>query len=148
MPISAFAAARATCELRDWQVSNLEVQKILYLAHMVSLGRSGGAAPLINANFEAWDYGPVVPALYHRMKAFGSKPVRDVFQEYPLPGAGEPEVQILNEVSRDLRERTPGQLVAMTHWEEGAWAKHYAPSRRGTVIPNVDILEEYQRRVQ
>jgi|GEM_PF-6636616 len=58
MAVHALSAARAICELRDWEVSNLELQKILYIAHMVYLGETD-SHPLIKENFEAWDYGPV-----------------------------------------------------------------------------------------
>jgi uncharacterized phage-associated protein len=77
MAISVLSAGRTLCELRGWSVSNLELQKILYLAHMYYLGRHGG--PLIREEFEAWDYGPVVPELYHHVKGFGGGPVRNVF---------------------------------------------------------------------
>ena len=56
MSIPAYSAARYICARGDWRVTNLALQKILYLAHMVHLGRTGRA--LIDGEFEAWDYGP------------------------------------------------------------------------------------------
>lgn len=103
-------------------------------------------SPLVSTNFEAWDYGPVLPVVYHRAKAFGSEPVRNVFQIAPEI-KGTVESAVIEEAVAALKDKTPGQLVAMTHWDQGAWAKHYSPALRGAVIPNADILEEYRRRV-
>ncbi|MDP6708427.1 MAG: DUF4065 domain-containing protein [Alphaproteobacteria bacterium] len=139
-------AAKKVCQLRNWRVSNLEIQKILYLAHMVYMGRYGEDQPLVAENFEAWDYGPVLPSVYHRVKAFGSGPVRNVFQAFQnLPPGRESDV--LEEAVRSVANKTPGELVAITHWEQGAWAKHYTPGWRGHAIPNHDIYEEYLKRV-
>lgn len=146
MSVGAFSAAKRVCELRGWTVTNLEIQKILYVAHMLALGRSNGARPLVSSNFEAWDYGPVLPIVYHRAKAFGSEPVQNVFQIFP-DIAGTEEDAVIKQAVAATRDKTPGQLVAMTHWDGGAWAKNYSPSTRGGVIPNSDILEEYRKRV-
>lgn len=143
MPISAQAAAKRLGELRGWKLSNLEIQKLLYIAHMISLGRSEGARPLINEPFEAWDYGPVVPSLYHSLKMFGAKPVWDVF--YWTPDIeGTPEAEIIDEVANKLSGKGPAALVAMTHRNGGAWANHYRPGAKGITIPNDDILGEYR----
>jgi uncharacterized phage-associated protein len=145
MTTHPLSAAKHICELRDWTATNLEINKILYIAQMLHLGRTNGASPLLSESFEAWDYGPVLPTVYHRAKAFGSAPVRNVF--YGCADVTRTEADTLKEVSDSLKGKTPGELVAITHWDSGAWAKHYRPGARGSVIPNADILEEYRRRV-
>mgnify|MGYP006283548483 CR=1 FL=1 len=77
MTVSVLSAAKRLAARSGWTLSNLELQKILYLAHMVHLGRTDGA-PLVHGLFEAWDYGPVHPDLYHRVKIFGSSPVKNI----------------------------------------------------------------------
>ena len=49
MSVSALSAAKTFCELRDWKISNLELQKLLYIAQMLHLGRYG--TPLISERF-------------------------------------------------------------------------------------------------
>lgn len=147
MTVSALSAARTICEIRDWSVSNLELQKILYLAHMVRLGESNGT-PLIYENFEAWDYGPVVPDLYRRAKPFGSGPVRNVFHWIPAVAQSTPDYKVLQEAAEGTRALSPGRLVAITHWKEGAWAHTYIAGARGIVIQNTDILREYRERAK
>lgn len=145
MSVSALSAAKTICTLRDWSVSNLEVQKILYLAHMFHMGVHGGA-PLINEPFEAWDYGPVVPELYHRMKTFGSGPVQNVFHWIPLVDMASPEFLSLRDASEGTKKMRASQLVANTHWTGGAWASTYRPNMAGLKIPNATILNEYRAR--
>lgn len=146
MAVHPFVAAKKVCELRDWRASNLEIQKILYLGHLIALGRSNGARGLITDHFQAWDYGPVLPVLYHRAKAFGNGPVHNVFQIFPNV-AGE-DADIIVETVQSVAGRSAGDLVAITHWANGAWAKNYIPGAKGVVIPDRDILEEYRLRVQ
>ena len=145
MAISTPAAARAVCELRDWQVSNLALQKILYVAQMVHLGRH--ELPLLPESFEPWDYGPVIPSLYRQVRMFGAQPVKDVFYGVrPIPEGAEKAT--LSEVVPFLASFTPGQLVNLTHWQNGAWAKFYRPSTRGISIPNQAIADEFRARQQ
>lgn len=143
MATSALSAARTICELRGWTVSNLELQKILYLAHLFHLGRAG--QPLVTERFEAWDYGPVIPALYHHVKGFGNSPVRNVFHWIPPVPPG-PEYETLRECADATKNTSPSRLVAITHWDQGAWARCYRPGVTGIVIPNDLILAEYQAR--
>src|SRR5205814_7409199 len=131
-------------ERSGWSLSNLEMQKLLYLAHMFYLGHTG--EPLVDGHFEAWDYGPVHPVLYHRAKIFGSAPVENIFNAVAdLTGPRE-EIEILDKFVERLSHAVPGKLVAITHWDEGAWAKHYQPGGRHVVIPNEDIRQEYLDR--
>ena len=147
MAVSADSAAKTICALRDWSVSNLEVQKILYMAHMYHMGVHDGA-PLIHEHFEAWNYGPVIPELYHRMKAFGSGPVQNVFHWVDLVPMGTPEFVTLNDVIEGTKNLRTSQLVANTHWTGGAWANTYQPNVTGLRIPNGAIWNEYRARAK
>ncbi len=110
---------------------------------MVHLGRTGN--PLVNGNFEAWDYGPVHPLVYQKVKAFGAKPIPNIFGRH---GEIPPEYQAtLNEACDVLLKKSPGELVQNTHWRHGAWAESYAPGVRNIVIPQDAIVREYEKRV-
>jgi uncharacterized phage-associated protein len=145
MAFPALSAAHTLCQVRDWSISNLELQKILYLAHMYHMASHGGA-PLINEAFEAWDYGPVVPVVYRHVKGFGSGPIKNVFHWIPSVPLNAAEYKTLREVSDNTRSMTAGQLVANTHWDSGAWASVYRPNTHGLKISNAAILDEYRRR--
>jgi len=147
MAIQSLVAAKKVCELRNWNATNLEVNKILYFASMVFLGRNGVDNPLVMDHFEAWDYGPVLPIVYHKAKAFRNGPIEDaVFRSLPELESGN-EADIIAETVSALSDKSAGDLVAITHWEHGAWAKHYSPGAKGIMIPNSDIFQEYRTRV-
>lgn len=142
MTVSVLSAAKRLAGRSGWTLSNLELQKILYLAHMFYLGRTNGE-PLVFGNFEAWDYGPVHPDLYRRAKIFGSDPVHNIFHEVDEPSEG-PERDIIDEAYTSLGSAGSGRLVSATHRRGGAWYTHYVPGIRHCVIPNQDILREYR----
>jgi uncharacterized phage-associated protein len=138
---------RQICNLSDWRISNLQLQKILYLAQMYYMGRNNSRR-LVDTFFEAWDYGPVAPDLYHKVKLFGSDPVEDIFYQARVFRDDDDRKLVLDEVCADLLKRTPGELVDLTHWEDGAWARHYRPGVKRIPIPDSDIYREYNDRVR
>lgn len=143
MAISVFEAAKALGDYSQWKITNLKMQKMLYFAHMFFLGRTG--QPLIKEEFEAWDYGPVIPALYSKTSFFGSENIGDIFSDIKLdPLSNTKEYEVLKETAETLLSRPTSQLVNITHHEKGAWAKNYKPNIKGLKIPNKDILLEYQ----
>lgn len=144
MPMKPLTAARIVCEQSGWSISNLKLQKILYLAQMSYMGNHEGRA-LIDGSFEAWDYGPVSSEVYNEVSGFGRNPIDDVFTE--MPYVDEEEKECLITYSNDLLKFNAAQLVGITHWEGGAWAKCYIPGAKSVVIPPEDIFEEYKARV-
>jgi uncharacterized phage-associated protein len=142
MAIPATKAMRRLCELKDWSISNLEAQKLLYFAQMIALGEKG--EPLVAGAFEAWDLGPVLPEAYRKAKMFGAKPIKPfIFKTRgPIPEWEGVFMRTLNAFGN----LTGGQLVAESHWAKGAWARHYRPGAKGVEIPNGDIAREYRAR--
>lgn len=130
--IKSIDAARKICELGDWEINNLKLQKILYLIHLVSLGMYN--KPLIKEKFEAWDFGPVEPDLYDSVKFFGAGPIKFI------PKSKEIECEVINEVFEYLKNKTGAELVQLTHRKNGAWYK----TKKGMIILDKHILEEYE----
>lgn len=141
--VTALEAAKRVCELSNWTITNLKLQKMLYLAHMFHLGSNG--MPLINEEFEAWDYGPVVPSLYHKVKVFSDRPIRNVFNVEISNDLS--EIIFLDQKYKELNDKSPWELVLMTHLKNGAWEKYYKEKMigRSNKIVNVSILEEYRQ---
>lgn len=134
------------CERGNWRVTNLQLQKILYMAQMYYMGRHDGE-PLTQARFQAWDFGPVDPSVYKKVRMFGSGPIQDVFFEARPFREDDERRHDLQEVCDSLLPMRPGALVDITHWPNGAWAKYYVPGIKGIEIPNDDIAAEYHARL-
>jgi uncharacterized phage-associated protein len=143
-PIGALAAARFLCERSGWTLTNLELQKMLYLAQMVYMGEHEGE-PLFTGTFEAWDWGPVLPELYRRVRAFGAGPVMDVFS--PLARQiDDTDRREMLETAFDRLSAIKPRLVSITHDPIGAWHKHYQPGLKNIIIPNEAIYQEARDR--
>ena len=51
------------CKNHGYTISNLKLQKILYFVQAEFLVSAG--APCFYQDIEAWDFGPVIPEVYH-----------------------------------------------------------------------------------
>lgn len=50
--------------------TQMKLQKLMFFAHGWNLALYN--APLVDEQFQAWPYGPVIPSVYHQFKAFGT----------------------------------------------------------------------------
>ena len=131
-PYDPRAAANWLLDLADEEgltIQPLALQKLLYFAHGFCLIRLGH--PLMKGHFEAWQYGPVHPAVYQAFKHEGDRPItsraeaRDVMSGVTKPLLKPQNRAVggeLREVVRTLGRRSPGQLVDLTHAPGGPWA--------------------------
>jgi uncharacterized phage-associated protein len=110
-------------------VSNLALQKLLYFAHGHFLLETG--KPLLQGAFEAWNNGPVHPAVYHAFKGAGRAPIRErAAGQNVMTGTVRPlSLPRSEDVTRHLRKvlvayghLSPGLLVAISHAPRGPWA--------------------------
>ena len=140
-----YEVAGTIAEKSGWGLSNLSLQKLAYLAQMVYLGETD--SPLFAEDFEAWDYGPVVPSLYHSLKMFGAEPVRAYSRLRPVNNLTQDEARVIDQMVDLGRKHRAARLVALTHWDKGAWAQVYAKGIRGLTIPKQLIKAEFDRRM-
>lgn len=140
--MSAMDAAVTLTQISGGSLTNLQIQKLLYLGQMFHLGRH--QMPIFADDFEAWKLGPVVPGVYRAAKIYGGRPVKTLFQGHALQeGTGK---AILEEMYQEIPDHRPWKLVAITHWEHGAWAKNYRGDGHGDIISKSDILDEFRTR--
>jgi uncharacterized phage-associated protein len=161
MPHSSLAIANEFLT-RAWDarcaLTHMQVQKLTYLAHGWSLGAGRGA--LVEEQFEAWTFGPVVRKLYDSLKHYGPGHITKVIRwgdDTPLNDEREFDAAYVqtSDFERDLLDfvyRTYGefhayQLSALTHLDGTPWQKTYVPGQNKP-ISNDDIEAYFERLSQ
>jgi len=145
------------------QLDPMKLQKLIYFAYGWYLALTG--RPLITEHPEAWDYGPVIPSIYHEFKSFGRDPITRRMLKFESSGDQSSLRELLNAKlvpvkialedsdTQNFLERiwevygglTGVQLSNMTHAANGAWhrAREQARGRQGFDIPDELIKEEF-----
>lgn len=106
------------CIDNDSPVSNLHLQKILYFANMFYFKKNG--EHLIDDNFEAWQFGPVIREVYYQYVIFGFNLI--LIKERSTQVKLDDE---LNNFIIKMSKINPFVLVDYSHRPNGAWAKTY-----------------------
>ena len=121
----------------------MQVLKLVYIAHGWNLGLN--AQPLVNEDIEAWQYGPVIPSLYHKYKQYGSNPIQD-FPAEIADDFNAKEKIIIDQVWKGYGNRTGISLSSLTHQPGTPWDITVKQSGLGAVISN-DLIEDYYHRL-
>lgn len=118
-------------------LSPLKLQKILYYVSCAFSKKNN--AFLFEERFEKWQYGPVVPEVYHTFKSNGSSHIRQPFErlEYDISSKkfhvvpfnpvkskidmDDSTSQLIKKVTSTLINKSSSELIEMTH-QEDAWA--------------------------
>ena len=142
MAIKVLQAAKYLAEKSRWRFTHLELQKLIYMCHVIYMGEKDDI--LIDGNFQAWKFGPVHPELFKHLKDFGASCVtKKAFNE--IDDLTDKEIcETLKEASEVFKPGCGPQLVEITHWDKGAWKKNYIPGLGHIVIPDKDIKEEFK----
>ena len=99
-------------------ISNLQLQKILYYIQKEFLRLKQEA---FNDDFEAWQFGPVIPDVYYNFCGFGAMPIT-VHYDVDI---SECDKRIIDPIVERKRVLNPWDLVNETHKPNGAWAYIY-----------------------
>lgn len=136
-------------------LTNLALQKILYFAHALFLIEND--RPLVNGDFEAWQYGPVHPVAYQAFRRAADRSInfrakREIvltgqFCDLP-PIVDEQVVRCVHRIMASYGQLTPGRLVEISHAKDAPW--HFVIGRRnsgvsfGMKIPDNVIKERFK----
>lgn len=142
-PRSVVNAMIAIGNRRGLNLPNVSIQKLLYFAHVSFLVHY--KRNLIRGVFEAWDFGPVCPPIYHALKHYERSPVTAPIRKMDPFTGKELEIEPLSDddaifhlqtVLRTMGELSPGQLIELSHARGGAWDEVWNKSKTGTTIGN------------
>ncbi len=137
---------------RGERLTPMKLQKLVYYAIGWYAGYTG--RPLVDEPVEAWQYGPVIPSLYHEFKKFGSgqilekaTDIDDNFELYEVTPPEDPNVRkFLDNIWTSYGHFTAIKLSDMTHAAQGPWDLTWSESLgvRGTDIP-FERMQNYFR---
>ena len=125
-------------EDKDYGISNLKLQKILYLIQAYFLIQT--KKPCFSEEIEAWDFGPVIPEVYRRYKQFGSTDIqiRCLSIEETQKGFGKEDRKRINAVIDKFADFSAADLTILTQ-NQAPWYEAF--DRKEKVIRCEDILE-------
>lgn len=145
MPDYAPAAiANAFVDLAGRSLPQMKLQKLTYIADGWNLAIAG--VPLVNAQPEAWDNGPVFRSIWDRIRDLGlssTGKIRDYDGSVPEAALSVDENAVLQHVWRKYGAKSATELSAMTHQPNTPWTRAYYLRGRNARIPNDDIREHY-----
>lgn len=108
---------------------------------------------LFGEKIQAWQYGPVIPSLYHEFKRFGRNPIEGYAIDFlgdsnpeqdswdvPFPEDDDEAVlKIANIVWQHYGSKTASQLISITHKENSAWSQ---ADKSGDMVIQDDEIEK------
>ncbi len=101
---------------KEIAITNLRLQKLLYYAqawYLVNFGK-----PLFEEKIEAWQFGPVIPAVYDEFKSFGRHPIELDSSSCKKIIENEECINYLDEFCEQFLQYSTTDLVSMTHNEK------------------------------
>lgn len=132
---------------KDYGISNLKLQKILYFIQAYFLISSKDHSPCFNDKIEAWDFGPVIPKAYHEYKQYGSGDIPTIssyflFDEKNIWNTKrvsfedntitDKDKSIINKVIDKFSNYSATDLVTLTH-KQSPWIDAYATYQNNEV---------------
>lgn len=102
----------------DCPISNLQLQKILYFIQRYYLQIDD---QLFDDDFEAWQFGPVIPAVYYKFCGYGAMPITSKSSNLNDSEILPKHREVIDDFTKNKRELYPWDLVEETHRIGGAW---------------------------
>lgn len=154
-PYSALAVANTILSIGGLgDITPMKLQKLLYYCHGWFLALE--KKPLIEEPVEAWEYGPVIPTVYHAFKEYGALPIDDYYRALRLSGtkfmvikpeipAGDAHtVERIREVLAVYGKYSAIQLSNLTHLSETPWSRIRREHKDEKSVPISDeTIREY-----
>ncbi len=122
------------CHKKETTISNLKLQKILYFIQAEFLVKKG--VPCFNQAIEAWDFGPVVPEVYHKFKVYGGAAI-PFAEEFTHCDISDEDKKLIKIIINVCSKYSAAQLVEITH-RQSPWKNAYQ-KHANIKIKNKDI---------
>ena len=137
------------------ELTPIKLIKLVYISHGWHLAAKDDE--LLSEAVEAWQYGPVVPSVYHKFKAYGNGQIKAFANEvhgqsFYVPKVNKEEtVNFLQEIWDQYKQYDGLQLSTLTHLPDTPWHIVYNnpvnKAKKGVIIPNNLIKEHYKEKL-
>lgn len=139
----------------DYGISNLKLQKVLYLIQAYFLIQKKDRSPCFDEKIEAWDFGPVVPEAYQEYKQYGNGDIPTiksylVFDKNKIWNVerikfddsviADKDKVLINKVVDKFADYSATDLVSLTH-RQSPWIDSYVPHQNNEIT--LDSMREY-----
>lgn len=141
-------------------ITLMKLLKLAYIAHGWALAMIDKGI-LDGENVEAWQFGPVIPSLYHEFKHFGNTPIegwsqttaeqtdngfelKTLFLEREEVVDKEKLLEIYEAVWESYKEYSAWGLSQITHEANTPWKQYYQEGKRFLPIPDESTKEYYK----
>lgn len=110
-------------------ISNLKLQKILYFIQAEFLAVTGRVC--FPEEIKAWDFGPVVPEVYHKYKVYGSASIPYINNLEKMK-ISENDRKLIDGIVDECAQYSAATLVEITH-NQAPWKEAYRPYCNNTI---------------
>lgn len=122
------------CIKSDTPISNLQLQKLLYLMQMAFLKKLG--KPCFSDNMEAWQFGPAVPAVYYHFCGFGAMPIWSSQKVDPVSYS-----EIIDQVVDEKKQMHPWDLAAELNHKGSPWDLIYQNGKGSHKVIPLELIK-------
>lgn len=124
-------------------LTNMQLQKLVYISHGYSLAKLGN--PLFHNNIHAFQLGPVIPNLNKTLRRYGAGEVKDYIPTDELPVSEDSqEMEIIREVWHEYGDFSGFELSALTHRKGTPWSETWRKNPFGVISD--ELIAEYYRQ--
>ncbi len=99
----------------------MKLLKLVYIAHGWNLAVTG--LPLFEDKVQAWQYGPVVPSLFHEFKEFGRKAIKKLAHTFEFDEREPSQLR----VDAPFVPKTELDTIRLLDWSWGRYGKMSGP---------------------
>ena len=121
-------------------LTHIEVQKLMYFAHGWMLGIHG--KPLVEGNWEAWRYGPVLPEVYFSLNYNRGQPIQELIPTTGEHDFLEDELDVMK-VVYGYRSLGTFTLVGVSHSRGGPWDRVWHRESSSTKISDQSMRDYF-----
>ena len=120
-----------------YPLSNKRLQKILFVASVI-FSRNNNGEKMFSDNFEAWDYGPVIPEVYDSYSIFQFGKMYPLFIPKQIGNSEQNALDEAFEVTADIPTEI---LIENAHEKDSPWYQTYLSNESNPLVKKYHVID-------